>query len=97
MLLLKFVMLRYTLSGLISAKFQAAVSKGDISDSSGMHQVNFQEALHFYFSGLPPPVLCYLDGGDESSGDVRTEAGRHGELGNIFFFLHHCGDALLAE
>lgn len=44
-----------------------------------------------------PPALCYLDGGDKCSRDVRTEAGRHGELGNIFFLLHCCGDALLAE
>ena len=54
--------------------------------------------MHFMVSmGLAPPVLRYLDGGDESSSDVRTEAGRHGELGNIFFLLHCCGDALLAE
>lgn len=46
---------------------------------------------------LATPVPCYLDGGDKSSGDVRTETGRHGELGNIFFLLHCCGDALLAE
>lgn len=43
------------------------------------------------------PAVCYLDGGDKSSSDVRTEAGRHGELGNIFFLLHCCGNALLAE
>lgn len=41
--------------------------------------------------------MYHLDGGDESCGDVRTEAGRHGELGNVFFLLHRCGDALLAE
>lgn len=67
------------------------------SDSNDRHQVHFQEALHCYFYGLPPPVLCYLDGGDKSSSDVRTEAGRHGQLGNIFFFLHRCSDGLLAE
>lgn len=46
---------------------------------------------------LPVLVLCYLDGGDKSSSDVRTKAGRHGELGDIFLLLHCCGDALLAE
>lgn len=42
-------------------------------------------------------ALCYLDGGHKSSCDVRAEAERHGELGDIFFLLHRCGDALLAE
>lgn len=50
-----------------------------------------------FFTGPPPPAQCYLDGGDESSSDVRTEAGRHGELGNVLLFLHCCGDALLTE
>jgi len=43
------------------------------------------------------PVLSHLDGGHKCSRDVRTEAGRHGELGDIFLLLHCCGDALLAE
>lgn len=50
-----------------------------------------------FFTGPPPPAQRYLDGGDESSSDVRTEAGRHGELGNVLLFLHCCGDALLTE
>lgn len=49
MLLFKFVMLRYTLPGLISAKFQAAVSKGDTSDSSGMHQVNLSTFIFLVY------------------------------------------------
>lgn len=43
------------------------------------------------------PLGVHLDGGDESSGDVRAEAGRHGELGDVLLFLHGGGDALLTE
>lgn len=38
-----------------------------------------------------------LDGGNKSGSDIRTEPGRHGELGNVFFFLYRCGNALLAQ
>lgn len=93
LLLFKLVMLNNTLPGLISVKLWLAVSEGDIN-----HRTVIGLQLFWWLKWIQhPPVLHYLYGGGESSSDIRTEAGRHGELGNIFFLLHCCGDALLAE